>query len=72
MTTIAFVNCDTCDDGDRKAVPLSLIHIQMCIRDSVMEVLSKKAVVTEGINAGVDNGPDYTESFVDEVFEMMI
>ena len=42
------------------------------VEEHVMEVLSKKAVVTEGINAGVDNGPDYTESFVDEVFEMMI
>jgi len=42
------------------------------VEEHVMDVLNKKAIVTEGINAGIDNGPDYSDSFVDEVFEMMI
>lgn len=33
MTTIAFVNCDTCDDGDRKAVPYTDITL-VCNQDT--------------------------------------
>lgn len=42
------------------------------VEEHVMEVLNKKAIVTNAINAGTMAEGSTDDSFVDEVFEMML
>ena len=42
------------------------------VEEHVMEVLNKKAIITNAINAGTMAAGSTDDSFVDEVFEMMI
>lgn len=56
----------------KRECTIHTLYTANTVEEHVMDVLNKKAIVTNAINAGTMSEGSMDESFVDEVFEMML